>query len=271
MDGPILVRRAAAAVLAATVCGALSTLGPGPQRVGLAAASAPAPVPKHRGSAGAQHGAVARVDCRRVKCVALTFDDGPAESTGRLLDILAAHHVRATFFIVGEQAAKYPELVRREHEAGHQIADHSYTHADLGRASRKKILSELTRTQEAIRRASGITPDMLRPPYGSVSKRLTAITRRMGLAQVLWTVDPLDWEHRDTRYVERRVLKAVRPGYIVLMHDIHPTTVDAVPSIIEKLAARGYAFVTVPELFGGSLTPGEEYVQLKSGDHQGLP
>ncbi|HEU5028818.1 MAG TPA: polysaccharide deacetylase family protein [Spirillospora sp.] len=276
MDGPIAVRRAAAAVLAATVCGALSTLGPGPPRVGLAAASAPAGGAGHAGRKSAPRRqapppAPPRVDCLRAKCVALTFDDGPAESTGRLLDILAAHHVRATFFIVGEQAAKFPELVRREHEAGHQIADHSYTHADLGRASTKKIMSELTRTQEAIRRASGFTPTMLRPPYGSLSKRLTAITTRMGLAQVLWTVDPLDWEHHDTKYVERRVLKAVRPGYIVLMHDIHPTTVAAVPTIIEKLAAQGYSFVTVPELFGGTLTPGKEYLRLDSGDRQGLP
>jgi peptidoglycan/xylan/chitin deacetylase (PgdA/CDA1 family) len=211
------------------------------------------------------------VDCLRAKCVALTFDDGPAESTGRLLDILAAHHVRATFFIVGQQAAKFPDLVRREHEAGHEVADHSYTHADLGRASTKKILSELNRTQEAIRRASGVAPTMLRPPYGSVSKRLTAITTRMGLAQVLWTVDPLDWEHRNTKYVEQRVLKAAKPGYIVLMHDIHPTTVEAIPTIIERLAAEGYSFVTVPQLFGGVLTPGKEYVRLDSGDRQGLP
>jgi peptidoglycan/xylan/chitin deacetylase (PgdA/CDA1 family) len=276
MDGPIVVRRAAAAVLAATVCGALSTLGPGPPRVSLAAASASAAGTGHAGRKSAPHrprpsAAPARVDCLRAKCVALTFDDGPAESTGRLLDILAAHHVRATFFIVGEQAAKFPELVRREHEAGHQIADHSYTHADLGRASTKKIMSELTRTQEAIRRASGVTPAMLRPPYGSVSKRLTAITERTGLAQVLWTVDPLDWEHRDAKYVERRVLKAVKPGYIVLMHDIYPTTVAAIPAIIERLAAEGYAFVTVPELFGGTLTPGKEYVRLDSGERQGLP
>ncbi|MGI5327220.1 polysaccharide deacetylase family protein [Actinomadura nitritigenes] len=276
MDGPIVVRRAAAAVLAATVCGALSTLGPGPRRVGLAAASAPAAGTGHAGRKGAPRGPAppaepARVDCARAKCVALTFDDGPAESTGRLLDILAAHHVRATFFIVGEQATKFPELVRREHEAGHQIADHSYTHADLGRAPTKKIMSELTRTQEAIRRASGVTPTMLRPPYGSLSKRLTGIAARMGMAQVLWTVDPLDWEHRDTKYVERRVLQAVRPGYIVLMHDIHPTTVAAIPTIIEKLAAQGYSFVTVPDLFGGTLTPGKEYLRLDSGDRQGLP
>ncbi|WP_433473446.1 polysaccharide deacetylase family protein [Spirillospora sp. CA-142024] len=196
--------------------------------------------------------------------MALTFDDGPAASTGELLDILAARGVRATFFIIGENAAKHPELVRREHEAGHEVADHSYTHADLGRASKKKILSELTRTQDAIRRASGVTPVMLRPPYGSTSGRLTKITREMGMAQVLWTVDPLDWEHHDTGYVEKRVLESVKPGSIVLMHDIHPTSVRAVPKIIDRLAAEGYVFVTVPDLFGGRLTPGEEYLQRNS-------
>jgi peptidoglycan/xylan/chitin deacetylase (PgdA/CDA1 family) len=218
-------------------------------------------------------------DCSRVKCVALTFDDGPAESTGELLGILAARHVRATFFLVGENVAKHPELVRREHEAGHELGDHSYTHADLGRASKKKVMEELTRTQDAVRRASGVTPVLLRPPYGSMSERLTKITREMGLAQVLWTVDPLDWEHRDTRYVEKRVLKAVKPGYVVLMHDIHPTTVRAVPKIIDRLTAEGYAFVTVSELYGGRLVPGKEYGQTgrtmvhqdDSGAAQGLP
>ncbi|TDD80247.1 hypothetical protein E1293_21150 [Actinomadura darangshiensis] len=278
MDGPSLVRvrQGAAAVLAASVFGWLSTLTPGPGGVGLAGAQSaaaaqskvakpkpkPKPTPKPKPPPP---------DCARVKCVALTFDDGPAESTRELLDILAARRVRATFFLIGENAAKYPDLVRREHEAGHEIADHSYTHADLGRASKKKIMSELTRTQEAIRRASGVTPVMLRPPYGSTSKRLTKITRELGMAQVLWTVDPLDWEHRDTGYVEKRVLRSVKPGYIVLLHDIHPTSVHAVPKIIDRLAAKGYVFVTVPELFGGRLTPGEEYLQRESGDAQGLP
>lgn len=260
MDGPNLVRRGAAAVLAAAMCGWLSTLAPATGQVELAAVQhrtpepkAPKPTPKPEPPPP---------DCTRVKCLALTFDDGPAESTGELLDILAARNVKATFFLIGENVAKHPELVRREHEAGHELADHSYTHADLGRASKKKILSELTRTQDAIRRASGVTPVMLRPPYGSTSKRLTRITRRMGMAQVLWTVDPLDWEHRDTEYIERRVLKSVKPGHIVLLHDIHPTTVKAVPKIIDRLAAEGYVFVTVSELFGGKLTPGKEYVQV---------
>lgn len=270
MDGLDLVRRGAAAVLAASVFGLLSTLTPGPGQVGLAASRSKAArlVAEPKPEAPPKP---PPPDCASLKCVALTFDDGPAESTGELLDILAARNVKATFFLIGENAAEHPELVRREHAAGHEIADHSYTHADLGRASRQEILSELNRTQDAIRRASGVTPVLLRPPYGSTSGRLKKITRGMGLAQVMWTVDPLDWEHRDTEYVEKRVLKAVKPGHIVLLHDIHPTTVKAVPKIVDELAERGYVFVTVSELFGGRLTPGKEYVQLNSGEPQGLP
>ncbi|MCP9966241.1 MULTISPECIES: polysaccharide deacetylase family protein [Actinomadura] len=273
MDGLDRVRRGAAAVLAASLFGLLSTLTPAPKQAGLVAARSAAP-DRHPAKPEPRPTAPPKPpppDCARAKCVALTFDDGPAESTGELLDILAARHVRATFFLIGENVAEHPELVRREAAEGHELADHSYTHADLGHASRKEILSELNRTQDAIRRASGVTPVLLRPPYGSTSGRLKKITRSLGLAQVMWTVDPLDWERRDTGYVEKRVLKEVKPGSIVLLHDIHPTTVKAVPRIVDELAARGYVFVTVPELFGGRLTPGEEYVQLNSGEAQGLP
>ncbi|TDC58859.1 polysaccharide deacetylase family protein [Actinomadura sp. GC306] len=210
-------------------------------------------------------------DCTQAKCLALTFDDGPAESTGELLDILASRNVKATFFLVGENAAKRPDLVRRTHAAGHELADHGYTHADLGRASKKTIVSELTRTQDAIRNASGVTPVLLRPPYGSTSERLARVTRRMGMAQVLWTVDPFDWRNRDTDDIERRVVKQAKPGGIVLLHDIHRTTVRAVPEIVDRLAAKGYVFVTVSELFGGKLTPGKEYRELESGAGQGHP
>jgi peptidoglycan/xylan/chitin deacetylase (PgdA/CDA1 family) len=279
MDGLDRVRRGAAALLAAAVFGGLSMLGPASGEVTATPAPSAAPAKAKPEPKPEPLPPPPPPDCSRVKCVALTFDDGPAESTEELLGILAARHVRATFFLVGENAAKYPELVRREHAAGHELGDHSYTHADLGKASKKKVLEELTRTQDAIRRASGVTPVLLRPPYGSTSGRLTKITRKMGLAQVLWTVDPLDWEHRDTRYVEKRVLKAVKPGYVVLMHDIHPTTVRAVPKIIDRLTAEGYAFVTVSELYGGRLVPGKEYGQTgrtmvredDSGAAQGLP
>ena len=273
MDGPNVVRRVAATVLAAAMCGWLSTLAPADEQVRLAAArsKAPAAEPGPEAPKPKPKPKPPPPDCTRAKCLALTFDDGPAESTGDLLDILAARNVKATFFLVGKNVVENPDLVRREHQAGHEIADHSYTHADLGRASRKKITSELRRTQDAIRQASGVTPKLLRPPYGSTSKRLAKITRRMGMAQIMWTVDPLDWRNRDTGDVERRVLKNAEPGGIVLLHDIHPTTVRAVPKIIDRLAAEGYVFVTVSELFAGKLTPGEEYTGLDSGEGQGLP
>lgn len=268
MDGPTLVRRAAAAVLAFAMCGWLSTLDPAGRQVRLTAAQNQPPEPPPSPTPPPEP---PPPDCTKAKCLALTFDDGPAGSTGELLDILASRNVKAAFFLVGKNAAEHPELVLREHRAGHEVADHSYTHADLGNAPKEKILSELTRTQDAIRRASGVTPTMLRPPYGSTSKLLTGITRRMGMAQVLWTVDPRDWRHRDTEDIERRVLKSVTPGDIVLLHDIHETTVRAVPKIIDRLSAQGYVFVTVSELFGGKLTPGEEYIELNSGEPQGLP
>jgi peptidoglycan/xylan/chitin deacetylase (PgdA/CDA1 family) len=201
------------------------------------------------------------VDCRKAKCVALTFDDGPMGSTSRLLDILARHKVKATFFLVGRNVETYPQLVRREAAEGHELANHSYSHADLGRSSSAKVASELERTQHAIRRASGVTPVLMRPPYGSTDKQVASVTRRLKLAQVLWTVDPLDWQNRDSERVERKVVGGARNGHIVLMHDIHPTTVDAVPLIIKRLAAKGYVFVTVSELYGAPLTPGKKYIE----------
>ncbi|WP_243719081.1 polysaccharide deacetylase family protein [Actinomadura sp. 7K534] len=266
-----MVRRAAAAVLAVAVCGWLSTLAPHDGPLRLTAAKSKAPERKAEAPKPQPKPPPPPPDCTRVKCLALTFDDGPAESTGELLDILAARKVRATFFLVGKNVAERPDLVRREHAAGHELADHGYTHADLGRAPKEKIVSELTRTQDAIRNASGVTPGLLRPPYGSTSKLLARVTREMGMAQVLWTVDPFDWRHRDSDDIERRVVKQVKPGSIVLLHDIHRTTVRAVPGIIDKLAAKGYVFVTVTELLGGKLTPGKEYRELESGDGQGLP
>lgn len=210
------------------------------------------------GPAGAS--APPRVDCERRKCVALTFDDGPGSPTARLLDILARNHVRATFFLVGQNVASKPAMVRRELAAGHELGNHSYTHADLGRSSAAKIRSEIGRTQEAVHRAAGVRPTLLRPPYGSTDAAVAAVARHYRLPQILWAVDPNDWKDRNARIVERRVVGGARPGYIVLMHDIHRTTVDAVPAILRRLAAKGYVFVTVSELFRGkTLTPGKKY------------
>ncbi|WP_176611344.1 polysaccharide deacetylase family protein [Actinomadura sp. WMMB 499] len=272
MDGPGLVRRGAAAVLAVALCGWLSTLAPPAGRVEIVAVQAARtePEPPKPPEPSPEPPPVRKIDCARSKCVALTFDDGPVPGTAELLDVLDANGVRATFFVVGEKAAEHPELVRREYLAGHEIGNHSYTHADLGEASKERVVSELRRTQDVIRSATGLTPVLLRPPYGSMSKTLEREARRMGLAQVLWSVDPQDWSERDSGSVEKKIVEGVRPGGVVLMHDIHGSSVDAVPDIIERLRDDGYEFVTVSELFG-RLSPGEEYVERNSGQPQGLP
>lgn len=202
-----------------------------------------------------------RVDCTRRKCVALTFDDGPGRHTDRLLRTLAAHKARATFFMVGSQAVQYPATARRVMSDGHELGNHSYSHADLGRASKKKVEAEIARTQAAVRQATGVTPRLFRPPYGSTDKAVAAVAARHALPQIIWNVDTFDWRDRKSATVARRVIGQTRPGSIVLMHDIHGTTVAALPRILDRLAAKGYVFVTVSELGGKPLRPGKKYTK----------
>ncbi|MCW2898738.1 MAG: polysaccharide deacetylase [Streptosporangiaceae bacterium] len=212
------------------------------------------------------------VDCWVRRCVALTFDDGPAPGTAHLLDILRARRVRATFFVLGCQVAAYPQLLRRESADGHEIGDHSYSHADLSAIPTGAVESEIGRTQKAIWRLTGNTPVLFRPPYGSTDRQVAAVARRHGLAQILWAVDPLDWRDRDSAVVQRRVVHAANSGSIILLHDIHPTTVAAVPGIVAKLSKAGFVFVTVSELYGGKpLTSGRKYTELTTETRQAGP
>ncbi|NUS03402.1 MAG: polysaccharide deacetylase family protein [Nonomuraea sp.] len=190
-----------------------------------------------------------RADCLKVKCVALTFDDGPGPYTRTLLRHLAAHHAHATFFVVGQNVAAYPEVLRQAVAAGHEIGNHTWSHPDLTTLTRAAIRSQLARTDHAVEAAAGIVPDLVRPPYGAWDKRVRRLERR---PLVLWSVDTLDWRYRDTARVARVSLKRVRPGSVILFHDIHPTTVKALPRVLKGLTARGYHCVTVGELFGGT-------------------
>ncbi|MGP3972121.1 polysaccharide deacetylase family protein [Streptomyces sp. 6N223] len=198
-----------------------------------------------------------------MKPVALTFDDGPGPHTGRLLDELAARRARATFFDVGRNAAARPALVCRQRDEGHEIGNHSWSHPDLTRLAPGEVRAELDRTGQAIRDATGDAeaPRLLRPPYGAHNAVVRDMGRRMGMPLILWSVDTEDWKYRDTAHVTNAVLGGVRPGAIVLMHDIHATTVAAVPAILDALADDGYDFVTVSELYAGAddLKPGELY------------
>ncbi|MDP4507075.1 polysaccharide deacetylase family protein [Nonomuraea turcica] len=192
------------------------------------------------------------VDCRRVKCVALTFDDGPGPYTDALLRRLKAHRARATFFVVGQNVTAYPAILRRTVAAGHEIGGHTWSHANLTRLPAAAVRAEFARTDQAIKAATGLVPRLIRPPYGALNASVRMQSTR---PMVMWSVDTLDWLHRDSARVTKKALKAVRPGSIVLFHDIHPTTVRAMPGILKTLSARGYTFVTVSQLFGGNPPP----------------
>ncbi|MCO7272795.1 MULTISPECIES: polysaccharide deacetylase family protein [Cellulosimicrobium] len=185
------------------------------------------------------------VDCAVDRCVALTFDDGPGADTERLLRTLAEKHVTATFFLVGTNVEKRPDVVRDTAAAGHLLANHTWDHPQLTTLDDDEVRAELERTQEAITTASGATPTFLRPPYGDVDDRVRSIATRTGLQVILWNLDTLDWKTKDAAETRRRAVEGARPGSVVLMHDIHATTVDAVPGIIDDLRAQGYRLVTV--------------------------
>lgn len=203
------------------------------------------------------------VDCSVTPCVALTFDDGPGRHTGRLLNILAAEQVPATFYVVGQSAELNPALIARMADEGHQVGNHSYSHPNLTTLSASQVLEEIQRTDAAIR-AAGATPSTVRAPYGALNESVLADFADLPRAgSVTWSVDTRDWEHKDPAQTLANVKAQTSAGGIILMHDIHATTVDAVPDVIAWLKDQGYAFVTVDEITGG-VGPGRT---VRSGMH----
>src|SRR5206468_4155612 len=182
--------------------------------------------------------------------IAITFDDGPSATlTPKLLDLLAAHHIKTTFFVIGENVAEHPDIVARAAREGHEIGNHSWSHPNFAKMSEEGVRSQLRRTDDAIKSATGFRPTLLRPPYGSI----TALEKRwihdeFGYQIILWDVDPNDWKRPGPAVVRTRILKETRPGSIVLSHDIHPGTIEAMPSTFDELEAKGFKFVTVSEL-----------------------
>jgi peptidoglycan/xylan/chitin deacetylase (PgdA/CDA1 family) len=198
-------------------------------------------------------------DCLVRRCVALTFDDGPGPDTMRLLGILAEKNVRATFFLIGQSAAAFPDQVRAELAQGEEVGDHSWSHPQLTHLDDAAVAEQFNRTADEVAAFDGRRPTLFRPPYGAVDTRVDSVLGAAGAPLILWSVDTLDWLHRNPDSVYERATKNVAPGSIVLMHDIHPTTVDAVARIIDELRSRGYTFVTVSQLYGGTLEPGKTY------------
>ncbi|MDV5977738.1 UNVERIFIED_CONTAM: polysaccharide deacetylase family protein [Streptococcus canis] len=182
------------------------------------------------------------------KIVALTFDDGPdPATTPQVLDILARYHAKASFFMMGSKVVNNEALVKRVSEAGHDIGNHTWDHPNLTKLPVDQIQSEVNRTNQAIEKACGKKPLYLRPPYGATN---AMVQQASGLTQMLWTVDTRDWENHSTEGIMANLKKQLQPGGVVLMHDIHQTTVDALPTVMEYLKAEGYQCVTLSELYG---------------------
>lgn len=182
--------------------------------------------------------------------IALTFDDGPSAAlTPKLLDLLAARHLKATFFVVGQNAADHPEILKRAVKEGHEIGNHSWSHPNLGKMSDEAVRRELQKTDDAITAAIGKRPTLMRPPYGSITARQKKwIHEEFGYRIIIWDVDPLDWKRPGPSVVTARILKETRAGSIVLSHDIHPPTIEAMPKTFDQLIEKGFKSVTVSEL-----------------------
>jgi peptidoglycan/xylan/chitin deacetylase (PgdA/CDA1 family) len=182
--------------------------------------------------------------------IAMTFDDGPHPTrTPQLLDMLKTRGIKATFFLIGENAAAHPDIVRRIAAEGHEIGNHSWSHPQLTKLKPAALREELERTSSTIAEIIGKPILVMRPPYGATSDYINHwISREFGMKVILWSVDPLDWKYRNSASVQRRILAEARPGAIILSHDIHPTTVAAMPEVLDSLLAKGYKFVTVSEL-----------------------
>jgi peptidoglycan-N-acetylglucosamine deacetylase len=182
--------------------------------------------------------------------LAMTFDDGPsAEYTPRLLDLLKARHIKATFFLVGKNVEAHPDLVRRIIAEGHEVGNHTWDHPQLSKLSDTQATDEIEKTQNVIRAACGVTPVLLRPPYGALNKpEHIWIPQQLKLNVIYWSADTEDWKKPGAATITQRVLAGARPGAIILQHDIHGQTIDAMPAALDGLIGKGYHLVTVSQL-----------------------
>jgi len=182
--------------------------------------------------------------------IAMTFDDGPhATNTPKLLEMATKRHIKLTFFVLGECVEQNPTVLQREVAEGHEIGNHSWSHPNLAKLSDEAVHSQLQRTEDIIVKTAGLKPKLMRPPYGQLTKRQRIwVNHDFGYKVILWAVDPLDWKRPGPSVVARRIIAGTRAGSIILSHDIHPPTIEAMPRVFDALLARGFKFVTVSEL-----------------------
>ncbi len=197
------------------------------------------------------------------KQIAITFDDGPGKYTDKLLDYLKKSGARATFFVVGTNVENYPKIVKRIKDEGHEIGNHTYNHAQLTKLSSKAIKTQIKKTNKLVKNACGSKPTLIRPPYGAYNN---AVLDATSLPIIIWSVDPQDWKYRDADYVKKSIIKSAFDGAIVLVHDIHSTSVDGAIAAMKALKNKGYELVTVTELLernGDVISAGNAYRKAK--------
>ena len=180
------------------------------------------------------------------KKIALTFDDGPhPRYTEQLLDGLKERNVVATFFVTGENAQNYPNIIRREQEEGHLIGNHTYSHIQLTSGNRETFREELVKTNEILENITGEKVSFVRPPYGSWDK---SFEKELNMFPVLWNIDPLDWCSHNAECIAAKVVEKAGDGDIILMHDYYDTSVTAALEVVDVLQKRGFQFATVEEI-----------------------
>lgn len=185
------------------------------------------------------------------KYVAFTYDDGPhPDRTPRLLDMLAARNIRATFYVVGTNAVKYPHILRRMINEGHEIGNHTVNHPNLTTLTTEEVIAEVAGCRDAVVAGATLPTMTIRPPYGAVNQSLRDLfISEFGYPTVLWNVDPLDWKMTvSDQQVIDTILTESDHGEIILCHDIHERTINVMPTVLDGLLAQGFSFVTVSEL-----------------------
>ncbi|MBR5126973.1 MAG: polysaccharide deacetylase family protein [Roseburia sp.] len=188
--------------------------------------------------------------------VALTFDDGPSKHTTRLLDIFATYGGKGTFFVVGNLIDNRADAVKRMAEEGHEVAGHSWSHRQLTKLTPSELTDQIMTTRAKIYEVTGVDSTVIRPPYGAFNSDVKEVCANLGIVMVNWSVDTLDWKNKNADMVYNAIMKDVKDGAIILCHDLHSTTVDAMERVIPDLIEQGYQLVTVSEL----LSCGDEEV-----------
>ena len=205
------------------------------------------------------------VSCAVVKCVALTFDDGPGPYTDRLLQILKDNNAKATFFLIGNKVAANPAGAKRIADAGMEIGNHTWEHPNMTTIPPEDIANQFSRANDAITAATGRTPALYRTAGGLSDGVVRQAAGRLGLAEILWDVIPFDWANDSNTAATRYMLMTqIKPGSVVLFHDTYSSTVDLVYQFIPVLKANGYRLVTVSELLGPR-APGSSYGSRENG------